>query len=68
MVSIWRAVDEFARDHQGAFPILFGGMDLPAKFEDIGMVPVSAIDLANFLVGFFWVAEFEPALRGDGEM
>jgi hypothetical protein len=68
MVSIWRAVDEFARDHQSAFPILFGGVNLPAEFEDVGMVPIGAIDLAEFFVGFFGVAEFEPALRGDGEM
>jgi hypothetical protein len=61
-------VDEFASDHEGAFPILFGGVNLPAEFENVGVVPVSAIDLAQFLQGFLGISKFEPALRGDCEV
>ena len=64
----WRAVNEFAGDHKGAFPVLFGGVDLPAEFEDVRMVPMRAINLTEFAKRFFGVAEFEPPLRSDCEV
>jgi hypothetical protein len=49
---------------QAGIPLLRGGVNAPAKLEDIGMGAVGGGDLLQLLVGLDVIAQSNPALGG----